>query len=454
MVRYNRMFALVLAFVMAFTLAAAPAPSVSAESASSDPSASLEVNIDAGGTVYNGKLYFDMVNEVFAIVGSMGYNGQTLLDAAVYLGSAGLVVSGTPFLDQPYGVDLQNLTTNLPNSVFAPDSGSKLALDQETYDMLMGGPESMLAPQITVTPDVEVMEQGVNALMPHLETYMNALMQNAQISAGPKTLSLPTGDVKTTTSTVSVTGEVIAESMTALINSLAGDPEAQAALAQIYDELVSSGLVTPSGDLEGVTGKQFFDTIFQNKDEFCQELAQSMAESSMAVTGSAAIDQQTEELVSIGLEIAADGETVGFEVVFANGTYYLDVSDNGVHSKIVFCIQKNTESLLVATLAVTEDDVETARIAFTWNKDAGTYEVTVADDTTTGSLTGTITSDENSTTITFDTIDGQSMGSTYIKLSSADPIVAPSYKEVLTMTEEEILQVVQNVTGIVDQMSE
>lgn len=454
MVRYNRMFALVLAFVMAFTLAAVPARNVSAESASPNPSASLEVNVDAAGTVFNGKLYFDMVNEVLAAVGSMGYNGQTMMDAALYLGSAGLAVSGTPFLDQVYGVDVQNLSKNLPGSVFAPDSGSQLALDQETYDMLMGGMENVLASQITITPDPELLENGVNALMPHLEVYMNTLMQNAQITAGPKTLSLPTGDVKATASTVSVSGEVIGESITALINSLAEDPEAQTTLAQIYDELVSSGVVTLDEDMQDVTGKEVFDTIFQNKDEFCQELTQAMTESNVTITGSAAADQQTEELVSIGLSITADGETVGLEVVFANGTYYLDVSEDGVHSKIVFCIQKNTESLLVATLSVTEEDVETARIAFNWNKDAGTYEVTVADETTTGTLTGTITSDDTSTTITFDTIDGQSMGNTYIKLSSSDPITIPSYKEVLTMTEDEILQVVQNVTNIINQMNQ
>ncbi len=454
MVRYNRMVALVLAFVMAFTLAAAPARNVSAESASPDPSASLEVNVDAGGTVFNGKLYFDMVNEVLAAVGSMGYGGQTVMDAALYLGSAGLAVSGTPFLDQVYGVDMQNLSKNLPNSVLAPDSGSQFALDQETYDQLMGGMEGALAPQITVTPDPELMEKGVNALMPHLETYMNVLMQNAQVAAGPKTLSLPTGDVKATASTITVNSAAIAEGMTALINGLAEDPEAQDALAQIYDELVSSGTVTVSEDMQGVTGKQLFDTIFQNKDEFCQELTESLSASNATITGSAAMDQQTEELVSIGLEIAVDGESVGLELVFANGTYYLDVSDNGVHSKIVFCIQKNTESLLVATLAVTEDDVETARVSFNWNKDAGTYEVTVADETTTSTMTGTITSDDTSTTITFDAIDGQSMGNTYIKLSSNDPITFPSYKEVLTMTEEEILQVVQNVNSIVNQLSE
>ncbi len=454
MVRYNRMFALALAFVMAFTLAAIPALSVSAESASPAPSASLEVNVDAGGTVFNGKIYLDLLNEVFAIVGSMGDGNETYMDAALYLGAAGLAVSGNPFLDQVYGVDMQNLSKNLPGSVFAPDSGSQFALDQATYDQLMGGMEGALASQITITPDPELMEKGVNALMPHLEAYVNVLMQNAQVAAGPKTLSLPTGDVKVTASTITVNSAAIAEGMTTLINSLAEDPEAQDALAQIYDELISSGTVTVSEDMQGVTGKQFFDTIFQNKDEFCQEFTNSLSASNVTVSGSAAADPQTEELVSIGLEITADGESVGLELVFANGTYYLDVSDNGVHSKIIFCIQKNTESLLVATLAVTEADVETARVSFNWNKDAGTYEVTVADDTTTSTMNGTITSDDTSTTITFDAIDGQSMGNTYIKLSSSDPITFPSYKEVLTMTEEEILQVVQNVNSIVNQLSE
>ncbi len=452
MVRYHRMFALVLAFVMVFTLAVAPALNVSAESASSN---SLEVNIDAEGTVFNGKLYFDMVNEVCAVVGSMGYNGQTLMEAALYVAGSSLIVSGTPFLDQPYGVDLQNLTTNLPNSVFAPNSGSQLALDQATYDQLMSGLEDLTNTQINPSPEfTEMMENGVNTLMPHWEAYINTLMQNVQVTAGPKTLSLPTGEVKTTTTTMSASGEVMAEALTGLINGLAEDAEARAFLAQCYDLMVSSAVITPDEDLQGVTGKELLDEFFQNKDEFCQDLAQAMTESGLTYSVILAIDQQTEQLVSIGWEITEKDDTVTLELVFANGTYYLDVSDNGVHSKIIFCIQKNTESLLVATLAVTEDDVETARVAFNWNKDAGTYEVTVADDTTTGSLTGTITSDDTSTTITFDTIDGQSMGNTYIKLSSADSIAAPSYKEILTMTEEEILQVVQNVSGIMQQLSE
>lgn len=452
MVRYNRMFAMVLAFVMVFTLAVVPARSVGAESASSN---SLEVNIDAEGTVFNGKLYFDMVNEAFAITGSMGYNGQTLMDAALYLGSAGLAVSGAPFLDQAYGIDLQNLTKNLPNSVFAPDSGSQLALDQETYDMLMSGPDALVNSQIAPFSEVmELLENGMSVLMPHWEAYTNSLKRNVQITAGPKTLNLPTGDVKTTTSTVSVTGEVVAEAATCLIDSLAGDAEAQAFLAQFYDLMVSSAIITPDENLQGVSGKDLFDTIFQNKEEFCQELTQAFIETNMTIACSAAIDQQTEELVSFGLEMTADGETVSLELVFANGTYYLDVADNGVHSKIVFCIQKDTKDQLVATLAVTEDGVETARIAFTWNKTAGTYKVTVADDTNIGAMTGTITSDDTSTTITFDEIDGESMGNTYIKLSSSDPVTFPSYKDVLTMTEDEILQVVRKFTNLVNQLSE
>jgi len=455
MVRYNRMFALVLAFVMVFTLAAVPTRSVSAESASPDASPSLEVNIDSNGTIINGKVYIDLVNEAVALVGSMRYNAQTLMEGGLYVGEAGLAVSATPFLDQVYGTDMQNLSKNLPGSVFAPDSGSRFALDQETYDMLLGGTNGTLASQVTPS-DVygELLDAGMASLAPHMEVFVNSLMQNAQISVGPKTLSLPTGDVKVTASTVTGGSEAISEAMTAFIESLAGDPGAQAALALIYDELKSSGAFELEDGMEDITGKEFFDTLFEHKDELCQNFAAEAAEAGLTVTGSAAVDQQTEDLVSIGLEITANDETVGLELVFANGTYYLDVSDDGVHSKIIFCIQKNTDSLLVATLAVTEDDVETARVAFSWNKTAGTYEVTVADDATTSTMTGTITSDGTSTTITFDEIDGQSMGDNYIRLSINDPFQFPSYKEITTMTEEELLQLTQKFTNFANQLSE
>lgn len=459
MVRYNRIFALMLAFVMAFTLAVAPALSVSAESVPSGSSNSLEVNIDAGGTAFNGKFYLDLVNEVLAAVGSMGYNGQTVMDAALYLdvSSAGpaWIVSGTPFLDQVYGIDLRNLGKNLPNSVFAPDSGSQLAMDQETYDMFMEQLASQFSQVVENAPArAELGERVMGALMPHLENYMTALMQNAQIAAGPKTLSLPTGEITTTTSTVTATGAVMAEAVTALINSLAEDPEALAVLAQWYDEMVNSGMLTPDEDMKNMTGTEVLDALFQKKDELCQELTKSLTESDMTISGVAALDQQTQELVSIGFELTSEGETVGLEAVFAGGTYSLEIRNGGESKKYAFSIQENTEKLLAATFSVIGNGVESTRTAFNWDKEAGTYEVTVSDDFSTNTLTGTITSTDTTATITFDQVDGQSLGNTYIKLSTDDPITVPSYKEVLTMTEEEVLQVVQNVSGIMQQLSE
>lgn len=459
----NRILALALAFALVFTLAC-PVCGVSAESAESEESAesasldascSLEVNVDAAGTVYNGKLYLDMVNETIAIMGSMGYKSLTLMDAALYLGSAGLVVSGMPFLDQAYGIDLQNLSENLPGSVFAPDSGSSLALDQGIYDILMGNVEDVLGSQINAAaPDYELLNDSIDSLQPQLEAFVDTLMQNVQLSVGPRTLNLPTGDVKTTTSAVTVTGEVVGQALIAMLDSFAEDPEAQAALAQMYDEMVSSGMITQDEDLQDVTGEELVDAILQNQDEICQEITETLSESGLTLTGSAAVDQETEALAGFSLEIALDGETAGLEVVFAGDTYYVDVSDDGVHSGITFCIRENTESLMVATLAITERDVETNRVAFNWDKTAGTYEVTAAGSAATGTITGAITFDDTSVTVTFDQFNDESLGDTYVRLSSSDPVTVPDYREILTMTEEEILQVVQDVSDVIDRMSE
>lgn len=458
MVRYNRMLALMLAFVLALTLTAVPAPGVSAESVSHsqeidaeytspDPSASLEFSIDADDAVLSGKLYCDTVNHVLAVVGSASHNGRTLEDFAVYLGEDGLVVSGTPSLDQPYGIDLRDLSKNLPDSVFAPGSGSQLALDQQTYNRLMG---------LMSSDHDELMAEAFDALTPHLTTAFYSMLANTQSMSGPRTLELPSGEVKVRTQKEVFTAQTIAEAYASLVNGIAADPEAQDALAKLYDEMVSAGTITVEDDMQGVTGKELVEQKFGNAGEMIQAFTQSVTESGWSISIISSMEQfsmeelsmgQMPELRSLGFEFSANGESASFEVIFTDDAFAAELIYNGVRSNVTYWIQENTETKMTAALLRESDGAEAVSYTMDWDKVSGKFEITSSNG---GTWAGTVSSTDTDTTFTFEKINGESWNNTYIKMSTDDPITIPGYKEILTMTEEEILQVVQNVSNAVN----
>ncbi len=453
MARYNRMLALMLAFALAFTLAAAPALSVSAESVSQeadeeytspDPSFSLEFSIDVDDSDLNGKLYCDTVNDVLAIVGSLRHNGRTIGDSAVYLGEDGLVVSGTPWLDQPYGIDLRNLSRNLPDSVFAPGSGSQLALDQQTYNRIMG---------VMSSDHDELMSEALNALSPHLTDAFYSILANAQSMSGPGTLELPSGEIKVRTQKEVFTAQAIAEGYASLINGIAADPEAQDALARLYDEMVSAGTITVEDDRQGVSGKELVEEKFGNAGEMIQSFTQSVTESGFSVSILSSMEQfsmdQMPELRSLGFEFSADGESTSMEVIFTDDTFAAELIHNGARTNVTYWIQENTETNMTTAVLVESDGVGAVSYTMDWDMVSNRFEITSSNG---GTWTGTVSSTDTDTTFTFDRVDGEPWNwkYNYIKVSTDDPITIPGYKEVLTMTEEEILQIVQNISNAVN----
>lgn len=460
MARYNRMLALILAFVLAFTLAAVPALSVSAESVSHsqvidaeytspDPSFSLEFSIDVDDSDLNGKLYCDTVNYVLAVVGSLSHDGQTVEDFAVYLGEDGLVVSGTPSLDQPYGIDLRDLSKNLPGSVFAPGSGSQLALDQQTYNKIMG---------VMSSDHDELMAEAFDALSPHLTDAFYSILANAQSMSGPRTLELPSGEIKVRTTREVFTAQTIAEGYASLINGIAADPEAQDALARLYDEMVSAGTITVEDDMQGVTGKELVEEKYRNAGEMIQSFTQFVTESGFRVSTLSSMDQfsmedlsmgQMPELRSLGFEFSANGESASFEAIFTDDVFAAELIHNGARSNVTYWIQENTETKMAVALSVESDVAGAVSYTMDWDKVSGKFEITSSNG---GTWAGTVSSTETDTTFTFDRVDGESWNwkYNYIKVSTDGPITIPGYKEVLTMTEEEILQIVQNISNTVN----
>lgn len=145
-----RVFSWLMAFALVFSLVAVPAGTASA-----DPNTvSAEVVFSVEGMDMSGKLTLDAENLVLGAAASMVADNQTLANVAAYLSPQALAVDSIFLSDAygAYGVDLPSLAENLPTSIFAPNSGSAFALDEETYSQIM----SLLSGELTSSVQAQV----------------------------------------------------------------------------------------------------------------------------------------------------------------------------------------------------------------------------------------------------------------------------------------------------------
>lgn len=82
------------------------------------------------------KTYADLPEQKMAVLVQLPFMNETL-EAGVYGNQESVAVEAPALLPSVCGVNLKTLAEVLPQSVFAPDSGSSVALDEATFEQLM-----------------------------------------------------------------------------------------------------------------------------------------------------------------------------------------------------------------------------------------------------------------------------------------------------------------------------
>ena len=110
----SRVFAWAVAFALVFSLAAVPA---SAESGA----LSAELLISSEEMNVSGKVALD-VEQAMLMISAVMTSGEEAFSNAIYLSPLAFIME-SDLVGGSYGLDLPALADNLPNSIFAPDSG-------------------------------------------------------------------------------------------------------------------------------------------------------------------------------------------------------------------------------------------------------------------------------------------------------------------------------------------
>lgn len=442
MKRTSRLLALLMALAMMLSLASAAFAATDATSA--------EIIVSADNFNLTGKLAYSEEENALSMGASMAVDGENTVDLTGYFSAKALVLVST-LLDAPYGIEYAKLAENLPDSVFAPNSGSQFALDQEDYDQLLElvsgaaamGADAAELPDVSGV-DISGLTDSVTALMPALTTAFQAASQNMTMQTTTGKVSINGAEVNVQTVKVQYGTAAVAALVDSLLATAKDDEAVQNAMIDLIDFLNASG-----NDM-GVTGEEFVQAVVEQNQEMRDAVAEALADYDVAWEVYLSSNEDGTAPVELGFQMTLDGETVEAKLQMSESQDYfrLDLNAGGETAALVFAVTENSEDTLAFRFSVLSGEDEDA-VVYTQDKKAQTFDVsmveTVSGQTTTTTVSGHYVVEENLLSLVVDTLDGQDMGgSVTLNLRTNDTLTVPSFTEITKLTEEELMNVFQS----------
>lgn len=448
MKRTSRLLALLMALAMMLSLASAAFAATDATSA--------EIIVSGDSFNLTGKLAYSEEENALSMGASMTVDGENTVDLTGYFSTKALVLVSA-LLDAPYGVEYAKLAENLPDSVFAPNSGSQFALDQEDYDQLLErfsrvaamGADAAELPDVSGV-DISGLTDSVTALMPALTTAFQAASQNMTMQTTTGKVSINGAEVNVQTVKVQYGTAAVAALIDSLLATAKDDEAVQNAMIALIDFLNASG-----NDM-GVTGEEFVQAVVEQNQEMRDAVAEALADYDVAWEVYLSSNEDGTAPVELGFQMTLDGETVEAKLQMSESQDYfrLGLNAGGETAALVFAVTENSEDALAFRFSVLSGEDEDA-VVYTQDKKAQTFDVsmveTVSGQTTTTTVSGHYVVEENLFSLVVDTLDGQDMGgSVTLNLRVNDTLTVPSFTEITKLTEEELMNVFQSFAPGVD----
>ena len=442
MKRTRRLLALLMALAMMLSLASAAFAATDATSA--------EIIVSADNFNLTGKLAYSEEEDALSIGASMAVDGENTIDLTGYFSAKALVLVSA-LLDAPYGIEYAKLAENLPDSVFAPDSGSQFALDQEDYDQLLElvsgvaamGADAAELPDVSGV-DISGLTDAIVALVPAFSQGIEAASKNMTMESSTGKLTINGTEVNVQTVKVQYGTASVIALYDAVLSAAKDDEAAQNAIATLID------LVNATGEDLGVTGAEFVQALVEHNQEMRDSMAEALGQYDIQCEVTASANEEGTALVEAGVKLSMDGEPVEVKLQMSESLDYLrlDLNAGGETAALAFAVTESSEDALAFRFSVLSGEDEDA-VVYTQDKKAQTFDVsmveTVSGQTTTTTVSGHYVVEENLLSLVVDTLDGQDMGgSVTLNLRVNDTLTVPSFTEITKLTEEELMNVFQS----------
>ena len=431
------LMALVLVLTMGF------APVASAEGVAEESTCgSVALKVSVEGMNLDAKLAVDFANSLAAIALQMEADG-TALDLSIF-GSQTACALQSSLLDQVYGVDRTKIEENLPKSVFAPDSGSAYALDEESYAALM---EALIASKAAPAEALENTGDATALVEKYGSILVEAVSGKLKNEAGFETITIGTEEIRAMVTSVTLDTDAICGIAESILSEAAQDEELKALAAAYFDQ---RGVY----EVTGMTGEEMAAEMWENMDAFTQETVASIREAAVCLSGK--MYMKGAAPVAVALEVNVQDDPLSIlltlgEEPLKSGEVSLVVTAGDVEMiRMAYEVVENTEETYAARFSFSEGETDVLQFALAWDKIASAYVISTAVDGVPMSLAGTVTQEEDAIIVTLDTINGVDMGEISLTLREGDTVEIPAFTEILTLTEEQAAVFMEGIEAIAD----
>lgn len=441
---FSRLLALAMVLAMMFTLTLG----VQATEAEAAPNGvSAELLLEADGLEISGKITLSPAQMALAAAASMVMEGEEYASLSACLWDQALTISSN-FLDGAYGVGFANLAQNLEKSIFAPNSGSDFALDQQTYDtiqQLLSGelPEELTQSMAAATrlASDEQMLAALEVLANFFADAMNVAGEALSAEVANRTLTIDEEKVPVSRIRVTADSESILMVCEYLVDTICADAEIQNALTLVLDVILAE-------DEDVITGAEVVQMITGQREELLAEIQTQIEESAPAIIVTACTAQESEALVMAGIELTVYDETISLSAVVneALDHFRLEMSDGTEVIAVQFEIVRNTSSALQLRLGVYVDEEKVESITYNQNKAAKTFEVIERSGTATSSIGGFYEVTDDLFSVSVDSVDGEDLGGIIsLNIRLGETIDLPRFTEITGLSEAEFTQALQSL---------
>lgn len=465
-----RLLSAVMAFVMLFALAA-PA------SAEGD-AVSVEVVLAAEGMEASGKIAISP-EMVVSIGAQLLLNGECFADMTGYAGPEAVVLESS-FLSKAYGVALADLAENLKGSIFAPDSGSQFALDEDSYNSLLeilSGEFLSVSGETTVAAvsgeNAGVLTDAFSVLGEAVGQAANDISDKLAMESAPAVVNINGEDVDVTRMRVAMSTEAIISFYDELLDALESNTDLQGAVATIVDAFstLAADYTSTSGE-EGdavPSGEETVRMILENLDDVKQSLADALNEAAVSVAFTVCLAGEEQLPVELTAEITSGEQTVSGTFTMSPTIDFIRleaVDSDGSVTAVQFDITENSDAALDFHVGSYKGETELLSLNYRQDKAEQTFEVTLAQaagyDEETETFSGTVSTSvsgyyavtDTLLALTIDKVDGQEFGGTLtLNIRTDDTVTLPSFTEVTKLKEAEFADVIQALSDGFDSLN-
>lgn len=402
---------------------------------------SYAVMLDADAVI---KLYTDKTLGKSVCTVEAGIDGNTAASAYLYFNNNFLILASEEFLGgNVYGIDIANLEENLPGSVFADNSGSDYALYKADFESLLDAVKNYS----------RASADAINVMGLYEKLYRTAL-EAFKDNIATEMTKINDGETgKATLVTVTVNNENFYASIEQFLRAVSEDEELREQLYYLFDLGSSYYVYSPYEEPESPRDRfeSFFTDDFEKnlldlKASICEETEAFEAVIKFYIK-SGYINRLTADIISDGektsqMEYTSKGSKG--KITEATFSYKDDY-----RTDLISYAYQNSDTAQNVSLKILSDDYEVLNILYSYVKADKSYVCTADfyDSEVMFKFTGSFEFAEEAMRLTLDEIyyyDGYEQvtlepdASFTVNKKDRMPAFPESFKDVITMSEEEL----------------